>query len=251
MKIGKAGYMRAVKTLAVVCLCAVLLLGTAAPASAMDGSLTVKVDDTRLLQELAAGAKVTVALYKIAGRTGTDKDYKWQFVDEAGLTTPFAGLADRIEAYETAIRNDRTPDTSLLTVLEALIQSGVARPVEMGAFSSTGRVFFDDLPEGLYFFMMTSGPKLLKVKSAIVPVPFVFKGAVLYKGIETTAKVEWSTTPPVPPPPSPPPYTPPVNPNPPINPPANPPQQNEIIIEDYDTPLGIAIEFNHVGDCYE
>lgn len=251
MKNRKAVLRRSLSALAALCLCAVLLFGTAAPASAQNGSLTVKVDDSRLLKALSDGTRVIAALYKIAGRTGSDRDYEWSFVDEQGLTTPFAAFATRLVAYEDAIRNDRSPDTSLLADVEELIRSGVAKPVGMGNFSASGSVTFDNLPEGLYFFMMISGPSLLQMTSAVVPVPYVFRGSALYGGIETTAKVEWGTVPP-PPSPVPSPYTPP-NPVIPINPPANPPQpvQGETIIDDYDTPLGVAVEMNHMGDCYE
>jgi hypothetical protein len=201
------------------------------------------VDDARLLKELAGGTNVSLRLYKIAGRNASG----WNYAEAPA----FAGLSSAINAYETALQNGTTPSLTVLSAITAVIAGGGVTPVATRSFSSGGSVTFDGLSEGLYFFVKASGPELLAIQSAIVPVPYTFKGAVLPSGIVTTAKVEWGTVPP-PPPPSPPPYRPPVNPNPPA-PPVNPPvpQQGEIIIDDYDTPLGIAIETNHVGDCYE
>ena len=243
MKHKKSFSVRLLPGVMVLCLCAALLLGSAMPAHAASATITIHVDDTRLLQELNKGAKVSLSLYKIAGRSGS----AWNYAEAPA----FAGLSGRINAYELALQRGITPDLSVLSGISAVIASSGVIPVATRSFSADGRVTFDGLSEGLYFFAMAVGPELLTIQSAIVPVPYTFKGAVLPSGIVTTAKVEWGTVPP-PPPPSPPPYRPPVNPNPPA-PPVNPPvpQQGEIIIDDYDTPLGIAIETNHVGDCYE
>ena len=243
MKHKNAVLRRALTGLAALCLCAVLLFGTAVPAFAAGATVTIKVDDARLLKELAGGTNVSLRLYKIAGRNASG----WNYAEAPA----FAGLSSAINAYETALQNGTTPSLTVLSAITAVIAGGGVTPTPVPrSFSSGGSVTFDGLSEGLYFFVEASGPELLNIQSAIVPVPYTFKGAVLPSGIVTTAKVEWGTVPPYIPPT--PPYTPPVNPNPPA-PPVNPPvpQQGEIIIDDYDTPLGIAIETNHVGDCYE
>ena len=250
MKEKNAVHSRALRGLAVLCLCAVLLLGTAGSAFAAGSLVTIKVDDTRLLQELKSGTEVSLSLFKIAGRTGSG----WNFA-EAPL---FAGLSDRITAYEAALQKGSRPsDTELLSDIADLIlkNSTSVKPVATKRFSASGSLSYDGLSEGLYFFAEASGPDQLRITNAIIPVPFTYAGKVLPSGIETTMKVEWIPDPtpsyipviPVVP------YTPPTNPNTPIAPAVNPPAQNanEIIIEDYDTPLGIAVEFNHVGDCYE
>ncbi len=241
MKQKKTFPVRLLPGLMVLCLCATLLLGSAMPAHAASATITIHVDDTRLLQELANGTNVSLRLYKIAGRNASG----WNYAEAPA----FAGLSSAINAYEMALQNGTTPDLTVLAGIYAVLAGGGVGPVATRSFSSDGSVTFDGLSEGLYYFVMASGPELLTIQSAIVPVPYTFKGAVLPSGIETTAKVEWGTVPPVIPPT--PPYRPPVNP--PINPPVNPPvpQQGEIIIDDYDTPLGIAVETNHVGDCYE
>ena len=244
MKHKNAVLRRALTGLTALCLCAVLLFGTAVPAFAAGATVTIKVDDARLLKELAGGTNVSLRLYKIAGRNASG----WNYAEAPA----FAGLSSAINAYETALQSGTTPSLTVLSAITAVIAGGGVTPTPVPrSFSSGGSVTFDGLSEGLYFFVKAAGPELLAIQSAIVPVPYTFKGAVLPSGIVTTAKVEWGTVPP-PPPPSPPPYRPPVNPNPPA-PPVNPPvpQQGEIIIDDYDTPLGIAIETNHVGDCYE
>ena len=243
MKHKNAVLRRALTGLAALCLCAVLLFGTAVPAFAAGATVTIKVDDARLLKELAGGTNVSLRLYKIAGRNASG----WNYAEAPA----FAGLSSAINAYETALQNGTTPSLTVLSAITAVIAGGGVTPTPVPrSFSSGGSVTFDGLSVGLYFFVKASGPELLNIQSAIVPVPYTFKGAVLPSGIVTTAKVEWGTVPPYIPPT--PPYTPPVNPNPPA-PPVNPPvpQQGEIIIDDYDTPLGIAIETNHVGDCYE
>ena len=271
MKNRKAVLRRAVTGLAALCLVAVLLFGTASPAlPAVTGQMILKVDNEQILSLLKKGEKITLSLYKLSGRTGDYLNPEWTYVDPFD----FASLADRISAYEEKVRTDKYPDDdTLLKEIEKLIKDKDVKAVDTGDFSRDGTVEFDGnepdgLKEGLYFFMMTAGPSRVSIKSAIVPVPFVYKTAMYYSPIELTVKGSVTPTPPTPPPsptptttpiprptPTPyiPPYTPPVNPNPPINPPVNPPQQNqnEIIIDDYDTPLGIAVEFNHVGDCYE
>ena len=266
MKNRKAMLRRAVTGLAALCLVAVLLFGTASPAfPVVTGQMILKVDNEQILSLLKKGEKITLSLYKLSGRTGDYLNPEWTYVDPFD----FASLADRISAYEEKVRTDKYPDDdTLLKEIEKLIKDKGVKAVASGNFSKEGVVTFNDRDEGLYFFMMTDGPSRVHIKSAIVPVPFVYKTAMYYSPIELTVKGSVTPTPPTPPPsptptttpvprptPTPyiPPYTPPVNPNPPINPPVNPPQQNqnEIIIDDYDTPLGIAVEFNHVGDCYE
>ena len=241
MKHKNAVLRRALTGLTALCLCAVLLFGTAVPAFAAGATVTIKVDDARLLKELAGGTNVSLRLYKIAGRNASG----WNYAEAPA----FAGLSSAINAYEMALQNGTTPSLTVLSAITSVIASSGVTPVATRSFSSGGSVTFDGLSEGLYFFVKGSGPELLTIQSAIVPVPYTFKGAILPSGIVTTAKVEWGTIPPYIPPT--PPYTPPVNPpfNPPVNPPV--PQQGEIIIDDYDTPLGIAVEMNHVGDCYE
>ena len=266
MKNRKAVLHRALTGLAVLCLVAVLLFGTASPAlPAVTGQMILKVDNEQILSLLKKGEKIPLSLYKLSGRTGDYLNPEWTYVDPFD----FASLADRISAYEEKVRTDKYPDDdTLLKEIEKLIKDKGVKSVASGNFSKEGVVTFNDRDEGLYFFMMTDGPFRVHIKSAIVPVPFVYKTAMYYSPIELTVKGSVTPTPPTPPPsptptttpiprptPTPyiPPYIPPVNPNPPINPPVNPPQQNqnEIIIDDYDTPLGIAVEFNHVGDCYE
>lgn len=229
MKHRKAVLRRVLAELAALCLCAVLLFGTAVPAFAAGAAVTVKVDDARLLQELAGGANISLSLYRIAGRSGGE----WNYAEAPA----FAGLAGQINAYELALQGGHTPGLSVLKAITGVIAGGGVTPVAARSFSPDGRVTFDGLPEGLYFFAKAAGPDLLIIQSAIIPVPFTFKGAVLPSGIETTAKVEWGTVPPPSPPPS--------VPNPPV------PKRGEIIMNDYDTSLGIAVVFNHVGDCYE
>ena len=260
MKYRKAVLRRALTGLAALCLVAVLLFGTASPAMpAVTGHMILKVDNEQILSLLKKGEKITLSLYKLSGRTGDYLDPEWTYVDPFD----FASLADRISAYEEKVRTDKYPDDdTLLKEIEKLIKDKGVKAVDTGDFSRDGTVEFDGnepdgLKEGLYFFMMTAGPSRVSIKSAIVPVPFVYKTAMYYSSIELTVKGSVSPTPPTPPPsvtptPTPTPYIPPTNPNPPP-PPVNPPQQNqnEIIIDDYDTPLGIAVEFNHVGDCYE
>lgn len=272
MKKRKVIMRRAVTGVAVLCLCAVLLFGTASPALPdVTGQMILKVDNEDILALLSGGSRITLSLYRLSGRTGDYLKPEWTYVDPFD----FVSLATRISDYEEKVRTDKYPDDdALLKEIEDLIARNSVRAVASGAFSVAGSVAFSDLKEGLYFFMMTEGPERVSIKSAIVPVPFVYKTAMHHSPIELTVKGEVSPAPPEPTPtptptptstptptptpvptPTPyiPPYIPPVNPNPPINPPVNPPQQNqnEIIIDDYDTPLGIAVEFNHVGDCYE
>ena len=257
MKNRKAVLRRAVTGLAALCLVAVLLFGTASPAMPeVTGHMILKVDNEQILAMLKNGEKITLSLYRLSGRSGDYLNPKWNFVDPFD----FASLADRISAYEAKVRTDKYPnDDDLLKEVEDLIKKNNVKVVDSGDFSRDGTVEFDGnepdgLKEGLYFFMMTAGPSRVSIKSAIVPVPFVYKTAMYYSSIELTVKGSVSPTPPpsVTPTPTPTHYIPPTNRNPPP-PPVNPPQQNqnEIIIDDYDTPLGIAVEFNHVGDCYE
>lgn len=200
----------------------------------------------------------------------------WKFVE----TSDFLDLADKITQYEKEIRNDGSPtDPGVPDAIADFIKDRGIDYFKSGQLVWDGKVAkvtFSGLKEGLYFFMMTAGPdgpKHVNIKSAIVPMPFVYYRAMYYDPLDLTVKTVVNTDPPTTSPPvitptptptttptptptptrTPPPYTPPGPPNPPINPPVNPPQpnQNEIIIDDYDTPLGIAVEMNHVGDCYE
>ena len=270
MKNRKAVLRRAVTGLAALCLVAVLLFGTASPAfPVVTGRMILKIENTDILRFLQNGDKITISLYKLADRSGDYLDPLWRVAE----TSAFADYQQKLTDYEKIVRDNGYPDDrTLITTIENIIadKSKNVQAVASGDFSRDGTLTFSGLGEGLYFFMMTAGPSRVSIKSAIVPVPFVYKGpeskhyAMFYDPMNLSIKGEVSPTPPTPPPsvtptprptPTPyiPPYIPPVNPNPPINPPVNPPQQNqnEIIIDDYDTPLGIAVEFNHVGDCYE
>ena len=268
MKHRKAVLRRVLAELAALCLCAVLLFSTASPAfPVVTGRMVLKIENTAILRLLQNGAKITISLYKLADRSEDYLKPVWIVAE----TSAFADYQQKLTEYEEIVRNNGYPDDrSLLRNIEGIIadRSKNVQAVATGDFSRDGTLTFSGLHEGLYFFMMSDGPSRVSISSTIVPVPFVYKGpesehyAMFYDPMELSVKSSVTPDPPYPPPspsPSPtptpyiPPYTPPVNPNPPINPPVNPPQpnQNEIIIEDYDTPLGIAVEFNHVGDCYE
>ena len=257
MKNRKAVHFKALTGFIWLCLCAVLLFGTASPAfSEITGRMILSIkDNAEIMSRLKNGDEITISLYRLAGRTGDYLDPVWTFVNPRD----FADLATGITDYELAVRTDGYPkdaDGLLNNVAKVIADSGIEAAAS-GKFSKDGTFTFTGLQEGLYFFMMTAGPDRVKIKSTIVPVPFVYKRAMFYDPIELTVKGEVIPRPPITPSPTPrptpTPYIPPVNPNPPINPPVNPPQQNqnEIIIDDYDTPLGIAVEMNHVGDCYE
>ena len=257
MKNRKAVHFKALTGFIWLCLCAVLLFGTASPAfSEITGRMILSIkDNAEIMSRLKNGDEITISLYRLAGRTGDYLDPVWTFVNPRD----FADLATEITDYELAVRTDGYPKNAdgLLNNIAKVIADSDIEAAASGKFSRDGTVTFKDMQEGLYFFMMTAGPERVKIKSAIVPVPFVYKRAMHYDPIELTVKGEVIPRPPITPSPrprpTPTPYIPPVNPNPPINPPVNPPQQNqnEIIIDDYDTPLGIAVEMNHVGDCYE
>ncbi len=245
MKNIKAVLGGALRGLAALCLCTVLLLDMAVPAfTDVIGEIIIKVDNESLLKMLAGGTKITLCLYRLAGRTGDYLSPEWVFAE----TPEFADLAARITEYESRVRTDGYPDDdTLLDDIESVISEKHVTPVSTGEFSEDGTVTFSGLSEGMYFFMMTDGPARVKIKSAIVPVPFVYKGGMHYDPIELTAKAEISPTPPTPTPPGPP--TPPTpTPTKPVNPPQ---KQKKAVVDGYDVPLGIAAEINHVGDCYE
>ena len=133
MKHRKAVLRRVLAELAALCLCAVLLFGTAVPAFAAGAAVTVKVDDARLLQELAGGTNVSLRLYKIAGRSGGE----WNYAEAPA----FAGLAGQINAYELALQGGHTPGLSVLAAITGVIAGGGVTPVAEKSFSADGRVY--------------------------------------------------------------------------------------------------------------
>ena len=220
--------------LMLVFLCAVLLLGTASPALALNGSVTVRVDNERLLKALHEGETVILNLYKLAGKDSSGWTY--------GDTPSFAGISEDLCRYEEALQAGATPDLKTLDKISKLIKANDIKPLKTQKFSSAGMLTFDNLPEGLYYYMLadrvTVDGYTLTMQGAIVPVPFIYKGDVLY-GMETKAKADWMR--PVPP-------APPSVPTPTPSGPVSTPVPR---IVDYGIPLGIDVIINHVGDCYE
>lgn len=216
-------------------LCAVILLSAASSALAINGSVTIKVDDKNLLKVLQNGTEVSVNLYKLADKDGDEFVY--------GKTPSFAGISEDLKKYEQALQEGSTPDLSTLAKVEKLIKANSIKPVDTKKFSAGGTLMFGNLPEGLYFYQLAGSVKVegstLVMQSAIVPVPFIYKGNVLY-GMETLAKVDWDK-PPTPTPPTPPTPTP--------NVPSYraTPTPEVVTIES----LGVDAIINHVGDCYE
>lgn len=213
MRHKMTAHSRVLKGFMVLCLCTVFLLGMAETVFAEDGTVAMKVDDTRLLRELGNGVNVSVGLYRLAGRTGE----AWNFAE----VPAFESFASRLTSYELALQSGSTPDLALLTTLSNQIRDNGINAVATGRFPAAGSLTFENLPEGLYFLQMTQGPQLLQFQSAIIPVPFTFRGSVHYQDIGMTLKVEWGRN------------------------------GGPTIIPEYDTPLGIGVTINHVGDCYE
>ncbi len=225
----------------IVFLFAALVLGSAVPALAINGSVTITIPD-----EIAnTGKDVELSLYKLGHEQGKNEDGSMAFACEP----EFSEIWDAISKIEEALRKD-TPMPSnrdqTLTKIRSVISQKSISPVDVQIMDKTSKtVKFENLEPGIYFAVMTKGPANQTLQTSIIPVPYTYidketgKYNVLY-GITTNPK---SIVIPPPPPPPPPPDNPP-----PTSPPSSfRPTPSVVKI----TEFGVNGIFNHVGDCYE
>ena len=182
---------RSISILTAVLLCSVMLLCLAAPATAINGSLTIKLEDPDMLAAIRSGATVSLSLYRIAGRIGSD----WTFADPD--VQAFSDLAKYIRAYESAIWGGSRDSATLTRISDRIdridpITGKSVEAVSTKQIPADGTVVFENLPEGIYFYRSTDrvyvDREILTLQSAVVPVPFIYDGNVLY-GITASPKV--------------------------------------------------------------
>ena len=188
-------------------------------------------------------------------------------------------MLDAFSDIKVFTRNDGSAsvDTALSKIEKRIREQGI-KANQTQKSDEKGKAEFKDLAHGIYFVMMAEQPELLKIGSMLIAVPDK-KGSLK---VRVNAKYEYETPTPSPTPTpkptatpfapvdtptapydtAPPTATPVATPSPtpdpdstpiPVIPPTLPPDPMEtpVIIEDYETALGLGNIQMHVGVCFE
>jgi hypothetical protein len=183
-----------------------------------DGFLSVTVGTADALYE-RSGIKLNV--YLIAdGDTYGDWKLQYPYKDIKVFTT---------EKNEDKIAQAKWVDQSMVRI-RARIHNGGLKPVQQAVTDANGKADFKNLPRGLYFLDMASGPNYLSYNPSILSIPDERNNTA----VRVAAKVTYKPTTP-----------------PPTGGFKKGPHEHLETIDEYETALGLGNIQMHVGVCFE